>query len=99
MRRETAWAARRIGGERMIRALTASATRRDGRDWGTLVALALADPTGSADLLKRLRIVRLRYPESRFGREEGQIDAILSDLAHGVAPRDYDIPPDRLFEM
>lgn|GEM_PF-2738427 len=99
VRRETAWAARRIGGERMIRALTASATRRDGRDWGTLVALALADPTGSADLLKRLRIVRLRYPESRFGREEGQIDAILSDLAHGVAPRDYDIPPDRLFEM
>jgi HEAT repeat protein len=84
-RSAAAWAARRLGGKRMSQALRESALRRDGRDWATLVYLAVLEKRAAMDILKSLRARRLRYPESRFGREAKQLDGILADLA-GIAP-------------
>jgi HEAT repeat protein len=95
-RGEAAWAARCIGGERMAKALRASALRRDGRDYATLVYLALLEKGAAADTLRTLGRQRLRRPEARAGREDRQIAEILSDLAAGRTPATYDVPPDAL---
>lgn len=97
-RAAAAWAARRIGGERMARALRNSAVRRDGRDWATLVYLAALEKGAAVDTLKLVRPRRLRYLESRYGREEGELDRILADVAAGRAPTSFDVPPEVLFE-
>jgi len=98
-RSAAAWAARRLGGDRMVRALRLSAIRRDGRDWATLVYLAILEKGAALPTLKALRVRRLRYPESPFGRQEGQIDGIISDLAAGREPRGFDVLPQALLEM
>ncbi|HVQ34935.1 MAG TPA: HEAT repeat domain-containing protein [Candidatus Bathyarchaeia archaeon] len=88
-----AWAARRIGGTQMVKALRASAVRRDGRDFATLAYLAIADPTGAAPTIKTARARRLRYPEPTYGRDDEHLDEILRDLSRGKAPRRFDVPP------
>jgi HEAT repeat protein len=98
-RSAAAWAARRIGGDRMVRALRESAVRRDGRDWATLVYLALVDKAAAIPTLKTLRLVRLRYPQPNFGTEAPMLDAILIDLAAGREPSRFDVAPDLLFAM
>ena len=98
-RAASAWAARRLGGDRMVRALRLSAVRRDGRDWATLVYLAILEKGASLPTLKTLRVRRLRYPESTFGHQEEQIDRIISGLAAGHEPKRFDVRPKALFEM
>ena len=97
-RSAAAWAARRLGGDRMRRALRVSAVRRDGRDWATLVYLAILEKAAAIPTLKTLRVRRLRYPQSPFGDEERLIDGILSDLAAGREPKGFDVPPSALIE-
>lgn len=99
VRSSAAWAARRLGGDRMVRALRTSALRRDGRDWATLVYLAVLEKGAALQTLKTLRVRRLRYPESRLGREEMQLDGILANLATGHALGQFDVPPETLFGM
>ena len=96
-RAAAAWAARRLGGERMARALRQSAIRRDGRDWATLVYLAALEKSAAIPTLKTLRVRRLRYPESPFGAEVSELDRILSDLAAGREIARFDVPPAQLF--
>ncbi len=98
-RAAAAWAARRLGGDRMVRALRLSAVRRDGRDWATLVYLAILEKGASLPTLKTLRVRRLCYPEATFGRQEDQLDHIISGLAAGHEPKRLDVPPKALFEM
>lgn len=95
-RAAAAWAARRIGGERMIKALRASAVRRDGRDWATIAYLAVLDPKNAAETLKPLAVRRLRYPTVTLEKEDRHMDAILYDLAAGRMPFLYDVPPEAL---
>jgi HEAT repeat protein len=97
-RAEAGWAARRIGGERMAGALRASAQRRQGADWTTLVYLAVLDKN-SADLLKTLKTARLRRPDMRVGREDGQLAEILTELTAGRVPKLYDKAPEYLLTM
>jgi hypothetical protein len=82
----------------MARALRTSAVRREGLDWATLVYLAVLEKGAALDTLKLLRVRRLRFLEARFGREEGQLDGILADLAAGRPPTRFDVPPEVLFE-
>jgi HEAT repeat protein len=96
-RAAAAWAARRLGGESMVRALRLSAVRRDGRDWATLVYLAVLEKGASLPTLKSLRVRRLRYPEAAFGHEEEQLDQIISALAAGREPKRFDVRPKALF--
>lgn len=95
-RTQAAWAARRIGGSAMIEALKKSAIRRSGRDWATLVYLAILDPSHAADTLAAVRIPRLRYPDPRFGHEDQDLEKILFDLRGGIVPRLWDVPPYKL---
>ena len=82
----------------MRRALRLSAVRRDGRDWATLVYLAILEKAAAIPTLKTLRVRRLRYPQSPFGDEERLIDGILSDLVAGREPKGFDVPPSALIE-
>jgi hypothetical protein len=83
----------------MSQALRESAVRRDGRDWATLVYLAVLEKRAAVETLKSLRARRLRYPESRFGREAKQLDGILADLAGDRSLARFDVPPESLFEI
>ncbi len=96
-RAAAAFAARRLGGDRMARALRESAVRRDGRDWETLVYLAVLEKGAAVPTLKTLRVRRLRYPEQAFGGEEKQIERILADIAAGRTLAGFDVPPAPLF--
>jgi hypothetical protein len=98
-RSAAAWAARRIGGDRMARALRDSAVRRDGRDWATLAYLAVLDKAAAVPTLKTLRLKRLRYPEPHFGREEALIEIMIGDLAAGRSIARFDVPPEPLSEL
>ncbi|HZN55907.1 MAG TPA: HEAT repeat domain-containing protein [Candidatus Polarisedimenticolaceae bacterium] len=98
-RADAAWAARRIGGDRMAAALRASAVRREGRDFATVIYLAVLEKAAALDTLRTLHARRLRYPEPRFGREEKQLDGILWDLAAGRAPTLYDVTPEALLDL
>jgi hypothetical protein len=95
-RAAAAWAARRLGGERMIKALRASAIRREGRDWATLAYLAVLDPKGATETLKPLASRRLRYPTVTLAREDRELSGILDDLAAGRTPLQFDVPPEAL---
>jgi HEAT repeat protein len=98
-RSAAAWAARRLGGDRMARALRESAVRRDGRDWATLVYLALLEKSAAIPTLKALSLARLRYPQSNFGTEAPMLESILIDLAAGRDPSRFDVAPALLFAM
>ena len=95
-RAAAAWAARRIGGERLHRALHDSAVRRDGRDFATLVYWSVADPGSALEGVRTLRSRRVRYPEPTYGRDDEHLDEILRELARGRAPRRFDVPPEKL---
>jgi HEAT repeat protein len=98
-RTAAAYAARRLGGDRMVKALRQSALRRDGRDWATLVYLAVLDKGAALPTLRTLRVRRLRYPEVLFGHQEVEIDGIISDLSAGRDLKRFDVLPDALFAM
>jgi HEAT repeat protein len=98
-RSAAAWAARRIGGERMARALRESAVRRDGRDWATVAYLALLDKAAAIPTLKTVRVKRLRYPEQHFGREEALLEIMIGELAAGRSLSRFDVPPEALAEL
>jgi HEAT repeat protein len=98
VRSAAAWAARRLGGDRMVNALRSSAVRRDGQDFATLVYLAVLEKSVALPTLTTLRVTRLRYPEAPFGPQEKQLDAIISDLVGGRDPKTFDVRPHELFE-
>jgi HEAT repeat protein len=98
-RAAAAWAARRLGGDRMLRALRASCERRDGRDWAPLVYDAILDKGNAVDLLRSLRLKRLRYPEARFGREDSHLEEIILELSNGRPIARFDIPPEALSDL
>ena len=83
----------------MVDALRQSAIRRDGRDFASLVYLAVLEKSAAIPTLKSLRVTRLRYPEAPFGPQEGQIDAIISDLGGGRDVKGFDITPDELSDQ
>jgi HEAT repeat protein len=97
-RTAAAYAARRLGGDRMAKALRLSAVRRDGRDWATLAYLAVLEKDAALPTLKTLCVRRLRYPESGFGLEEAKIDGIISDLVGGRDIKRFDVTPEVLLE-
>ena len=77
----------------MVRALQTSAERRDGRDWETLVYLAVLQKAAALPTLSTLRVRRVRYPQTPFGHQEAQLDGIISDLTAGRDAKAFDAPP------
>ena len=94
-REAAAWAAHRIGGERMRKALRTSAMRRDGRDFPTVAYLAVEREL-TLDELVALRRRRLRYLDAGNGHEEIALDGAAADLRAGRVPGELDAPPDTL---
>jgi len=82
----------------MSEALRASAVRRDGQDWATLVYLAVLEKGAALETLKSLKVRRMRYPEPRFGTQDEELSSIIADLSAGHAPARIDVTPDELFE-
>jgi HEAT repeat protein len=96
LRDEAAWGARRLGGERMLAALERAVERRDGRDARVLAYLALADGKRALPLLKRFRVVRMRYPTWYVSDETATLDRIARRIEVGRSLDRFDLPPDKL---
>ena len=93
-RSAAAWAARRIGGERMTRALRESAVRRDGRDWATLAYLAVVDKADAIPTLKTLRLKRLRCSRGAPRARGNPARADDPRSRGGRSPSKFDVPPE-----
>lgn len=98
-RAAAAWAARRIGGDRMIQALRESAVRREGRDWATVAYLAVTGGAAEIPTLSSVRVKRLKYLEPHYGREEPLLEMMIGDLAAGRSIARFDARPETLSEM
>jgi hypothetical protein len=96
LRDEAAWAARRIGGDRMFEALEASAERRHGRDAKVLVYLAVLDGEKALPILKKHRLPRMVYVSWESGKELETIDWIIRQLENGRPIASLDVPPSEL---
>ncbi len=96
LRNMAAWAARQIGGARMVDALKRCAERREGRDMDVLVYLGVLAGPDSLPTLRSVRVVRLRHFELTRGLEEKRLDWMIRELSAGRPIRSLDDTPDRL---
>lgn len=94
LRAWAAWAARRIGGERLRSALRKSVERRDGQDIYGLTYYALNEGRESLPLLRAVRSKRLRHYSWKRGAEQDRLDWILRRLELGQKLDALDRPPD-----
>jgi len=96
LRDQAAWAARRIGGDRMIAALRASAVRRQGRDFKVLAYLGALDGPDALDVLTQVRTPRVTYPRWDRGEEQRKLDWMIQRLRQGRSVWQVDVPPSQL---
>jgi HEAT repeat protein len=96
LRSMAAYAARRLGGPRMVEALRKSAERRVGQDSDVLTYLALSAGRDSVPTLRAVRVPRLRHPTGGRGVEQDRLDWILRELAVGRPIKSLDLPPEQL---
>lgn len=95
-RESAAWSARRLGGERMHRALRQAVERRFGRDARVLVYLGLALGREAIPIFEALRIPRMRSVKWSRGKEQEFLDLFFRDLAAGRSLLTHDRPPDQI---
>jgi HEAT repeat protein len=96
LRDAAAWAARRIGGDRMFEALKESAGRRHGRDAKVLVYLALLGGEKALPILTEHRLPRMVYVSWESGKELETIDWIIRQISNGRSIASLDTPPNEL---
>ncbi len=96
LRDMAAWAARRIGGERLADALRRSAERREGQDISVLTYLAVLEGKAAIPVLRSVRAPRLRMFTWLRGAEQERLDWILRRLALGRGIPSLDRPPDEI---
>ena len=95
-RANAAWGARRLGGPKLIEALSRSANRTEGVDLPTLVYLAQLSGPAVLPELERLRLRRLRIPSAHRGEEQKVLDELITDLRAGRSIAALDLSPPRL---
>jgi HEAT repeat protein len=96
VRSMAAYAARRLGGPRMVDALRNSAERREGQDTDVLTYLALSAGRDAMPTLRAVRVPRLRHPSGGRGLEQERLDWILRELAIGRSIKSLDLAPEQL---
>jgi hypothetical protein len=96
LRSMAAWSARRLGGERMIAALKASAERRHGRDVHVLIYLALLEGEEALPTLAKYRMLRMKYVGWMSGKEFEKLDWIARHISNGASLAAVDVPPGRI---
>jgi HEAT repeat protein len=93
LRSMAAWSARRLGGDRMIEALKASAARRHGRDVHVLIYLALLEGESVLSTLAEYRMLRMKYVGWLSGKELEKLDWIARHIRDGGSLSAVDVPP------
>ena len=91
-----AYAARRLGGPRMVEALRKSAERREGQDADVLTYLALSAGRDAIPTLRAVRVPRLRHPSGGRGIEQERLDWIIRELTIGRSIKSLDLTPEQL---
>ena len=93
LRQMAAWSARKIGGERMIAALTASADRRSGREALVLVYLAVLAGERALPTLAAHRLPRLEYLKWTRGGEHDYLEWLRRQIQAERSLDRLDVPP------
>lgn len=96
LRRMAAWAAMRIGGERMTTALKKSVERRSGRDADVLVYLGVLAGRDALPELDRYRFERFRYFNWYLGPEWDRLDWLAREIRAGRPVQALNRPPDEI---
>ena len=96
LRSMAAYAARRLGGPRMVEALRKSAERRVGQDSDVLTYLALSAGRDAMPTLRAVRVPRLRHPSGGRGIEQERLDWIIRELTIGRSIKSLDSTPEQL---
>ncbi|MCP3982639.1 MAG: HEAT repeat domain-containing protein [bacterium] len=96
LRENAAWAARTIGGPKMVDALRTAVEMRDARDARVLVYLILASHDEGLATYSKFRIERMRYIKWSRGEEQLRLDSIARSVRAGRSIARYDQPPERI---
>ena len=96
MRNNAAWAARRLGGERMRAALRRSIEMRHGRDVAPVVYYTLLSGKEAIPLIEPLIVTRMRFNTITRGKEYRHLRELLSKLKLGHRLDYTDVSPGRL---
>jgi HEAT repeat protein len=96
IRDTAAWAARRLGSDRMKEALRRSALRRDGQDYKVLVYLAVLDGPGALPVLRDVWATRVAYPRWDRGLEQDKLQWMMRRISEGLDVWPLDAKPGRL---
>ena len=96
LRDAAAWAARGIGGERMVQALAASITARNGRDARVLSYYALLAGKDAVATIEKYLVSRMRYRQTLRGNEWNHLKRLLRLLKSERAIDFTDRPPQAL---
>ena len=92
-RAAAAWGARRLGTASLAEALNRSALRREGRDFATLVYLAVLSPDRATPTIRRVLPLRLRFYDWPVGEEQSNLLEILNALEAGRTLETWDRDP------
>lgn len=94
VRKAAAWAARRLGGERMSKALRRSIELRHGRDIHTIIYYTLLEGRGAVPVLEETIASRMRFAAVTRGNEYKFLRDLLTALSLGrPVLDDGDRPP------
>lgn len=96
MRDTAAWAARRLGGERMRNALRRSIETRHGRDVRPIIYYALLSGKEAIPLIEKWLAPRMRFSAITRGNEYQHLRELLTTLSLDHALDDTDRPPREL---
>ena len=96
MRDTAAWAARRLGGERMRAALRRSIEMRHGRDVRPIIYYALLCGKEAIPLIEEWIVPRMRFSAITRGNEYQHLRELLTTLSLDHVLDDTDLPPHKL---
>lgn len=96
LRDTAAWAARRLGGERMKAALLESIELRQGRDARALVYYALLVGETAIPLIESYLPSRMQFNTVYLGREHNTLRKLLVALSDGRSLDYIDLRPDKI---
>ena len=96
LRDAAAWAARRLGGERMSAALRTSIEMRQGRDIRPLIYYAVMNGKEAIPVIDGCIASRLRFSAVTRGNEHDYLQEMLIALRFGQDLDASDVPPSEL---
>lgn len=93
LRNEAAWAARRLGGERLVSALEKIIEERAARDIWPILYYAQLRGAEALPLLRRVLVPRMRFDTLATGNEYVELRELIMALELGNPIDEHDTPP------